>query len=235
MPISHKIKDGAIFVADSHINKERKDSFLLFLEKIEIEKPPQLFLMGDIFDLLVGGVKSTIQKNQEIVQKINSLKDIEVFYFCGNHDFALEPIFKNIKIFNRQNQPQIFLYKDKKIALSHGDLWIDKKYEFYIKTIQNPFVLKSLIFLNSLMDDFLVKKICSYNKSKNLCKNIKDFKDIAKERVRHYKDVDLIIEGHFHQNCKFIIDDKIYINLPSFACGRKYMVFEDFSLKLKSF
>lgn len=224
----HSLKEGAIFIADSHINEKNQDKFLIFLDEIKKLNPPQLFLMGDIFDLLVGGVKSTIDKNKKVIQKIDELaKDIETFYFTGNHDFNLKDIFKNVKVFERYEQPQIFSYEDKKIALAHGDLWTTKSYEIYIKTLQNRYFLKFITFLNEISNNFIVKKICKYNSQKNLCKKIENFKSIAKKRVKNYKDVDVIIEGHFHQNVEFDFDGKRYVNLPSWACGGRFAIFEE--------
>ena len=53
MPTS--IEQGAIFVADAHY-PNHGDDFLKLLKKIDEGeiKTPQLFLVGDIFDLLFG-------------------------------------------------------------------------------------------------------------------------------------------------------------------------------------
>ena len=50
-----KIQKNAIFIADSHYPHHR-DNFLLILKKIKSKEiiTPQLFLMGDNFDLLFG-------------------------------------------------------------------------------------------------------------------------------------------------------------------------------------
>jgi UDP-2,3-diacylglucosamine hydrolase len=70
----NEIKEGAIFVADAHIN-EKRDNFLKFLQSIKEEeiKTSQLFLMGDIFDLLVGNVKYTYKTNQKYIDLINKI------------------------------------------------------------------------------------------------------------------------------------------------------------------
>ncbi|MFW5606549.1 MAG: UDP-2,3-diacylglucosamine diphosphatase, partial [Campylobacter hyointestinalis] len=49
-----EILDGALFIADAHDNANKK-GFLNFLKSLKngaISTPPQLFIMGDMFDYL---------------------------------------------------------------------------------------------------------------------------------------------------------------------------------------
>jgi len=56
---------------------------------------PQLFLMGDNFDILFGGneyVKRISDKTQETIDILNTISHkIDIYYFEGNHDFLLKP------------------------------------------------------------------------------------------------------------------------------------------------
>ncbi len=82
-----KIKDRAIFIADGHENSKR-DSFYKFLKKLQSKEieTPQLFLLGDMFDLLFGNITYTINKHKKEIDLLNSLsKEIEIHYFEGNH------------------------------------------------------------------------------------------------------------------------------------------------------
>jgi len=59
---------------------------------------------------------------------------------------------------------------------------------------------------------------------------MENFKKRVEKIVRHYpKDVDLIIEGHYHQAC--IIGN--YIALPSLACQSQFGVMKKGSLVFK--
>ena len=94
------IKEGAIFVADSHFNQKNIE-FLQFLNKLEKEeiKTSQLFLMGDIIDFISSECKYFIKQNHEIIDILNNLsKKIEIIYLEGNHDYNLQELFSNIKI-----------------------------------------------------------------------------------------------------------------------------------------
>ncbi len=215
------LKKGAIFVADVHYHLGLREEFLPFLERLDA---PQLFLMGDIFDLLVGGVKATFVQNASLIRALNEwCTDKECFYLEGNHDFLLASLFPNIKVIDRFAQPLVVQAGSKRVALAHGDIYIEGFYPLYIETLQNP---KLISFLN-LLDRYLPisRKIQRYNASKDLCRVIPGFKTVAQKRVEHY-DVDLVIEGHYHQRCRCSFGQKEYINLPAFACTKEVLVWD---------
>jgi len=127
------IKDDAIFIADSHYNKNRIE-FELFLDDIIAKKikTSQLFLMGDMFDFLSSYIKYFIKINQSVINKINIISlDIQIIYLEGNHDFNLQDIFPNVKVIKRENQPLIVQNQNKKIAISHGDIFTPFGYNLY--------------------------------------------------------------------------------------------------------
>ena len=221
-----KIKEEAIFISDVHYQKGVRESFLDLLEKIENKEiiPTQIFFMGDIFDLLVGGIKTSIAENIDVIDRLEKIsKKFECYYFEGNHDFNLKEVFPYMEVFPRESQPQIFMAKDEKIALAHGDLWLNNEYEVYIKTLKEQNVIKLLEFFNKITNNFLYKKIQEYNASKKLCKNIENFSKIIEKKISHYKDYDvkIVLEGHFHQNVMEVVDEILYINLPSFECNKE--------------
>ncbi len=224
--MSLNIKEGAIFIADSHLNRKNLE-LVEFLNKISSGKikTKQLILMGDIFDFLSEHCKYFVKINQEIINSLNSLsQEIEIIYLEGNHDYNLQKIFPNIKIIPRKKQAFIAKYKDKTVALAHGDNFIDWKYEFYCKIIRN----KSLIrFLNLLdFNYWLSKKIEDSLLDKDICHKIENFKNIACKRSDNYKS-HFIVEGHYHQGMTYNLKNKKYINVPSLCCNRMYMRLRD--------
>jgi UDP-2,3-diacylglucosamine hydrolase len=224
--MSLEIKHDAIFIADAHHSVDRPvlDAFLNAIENKRI-KPSQIFWMGDIFDLLVGGIKQTIANNQNIIARINALK-IEQYYFEGNHDFNLKEIFPKITVFSRKTHPVIARLGEKKVALSHGDIQTPFLYNFYIKTITNKAVLKILSVLN--VNGWITDKIDAYNNGKNLCKKLKNFDEIIDIRLDKYKKIgaDIVVEGHFHQNVSKVLNPSalFYINLPAFVCSQSFFI-----------
>ena len=216
------IEEGAIFVADSHY-PHHGDEFLELLYKITKKQLeiPQLFLMGDNFDLLVGGLEQSYVNNAEAINLLDSIsKNIQIYYFEGNHDFRLKKIFKNIRIFSRGEQPQYMELSGKTIGLSHGDKFVVGIGHNVLSTI-----LRNSLFLwlVSFFEKSIISKKIEQLKIKNICREIENFEQKARDILAEHEDVDLIVEGHYHQ-AKVIGK---YISLPSLACQKQVAVVRD--------
>ena len=224
------IKNNAIFIADAHENENRRGfwEFLQALKKGEIQTS-QIFLMGDIFDLLVYEISATHNFAKSYIQILEELaKNIEIIYLEGNHDFNLANFFHNVKVFNISSQPlNAILHlsegKNLKVKIAHGDIFLPKFLQFILGLLRNKYLLFFLNFLNKISFNFICKSILKKQLAKNLFYKINDFDLLAKKRFLMY-DCDLVIEGHYHQN--FIIKEKNinYINLVSFAYKRSFYV-----------
>jgi UDP-2,3-diacylglucosamine hydrolase len=219
------IKNGAVFIADAHYGTYRKELELL-IDSFLQNPPPQLFLAGDIFDLLIGTFSYLIKINNAIIVKLNTLSEkTEVFYFEGNHDFLLQNILSNkIHIFPISKQPVIFEAFDKKILLSHGDYNDTFSHTVYSYFIRNKFFLKILhLFTFNFFNNWFLKKIIKNLQKKKICKQIDNF--ATKHNFNHSSfNVDIVVEGHYHQDIMLKKNNKIYINLPAFACNKSYIV-----------
>jgi len=217
-----EIKENAIFIADSHY-PHYGDSFLKLLQKLESEevKTPQLFLMGDNFDLLFGHndyIKTFSSEAIELLQKLS--QKLEIHYFEGNHDFCLKELFPNIKVYSREEQPLIFTLGEKKVAISHGDKYVTGfGYDLYCKVLRNKTTLTLLKPFEKAIIDDRMKKLSQ----KNICHHLSGFEKRVEEILEHYRDADMVIEGHFHQAK---VMDK-YISLPSLACQGQIAVERD--------
>ena len=228
-----QIKDEAIFVADSHFNQKNQE-LLQLLKKIENKEIniSQLFLMGDIFDFLSCECKYFIKQNIEVITLLNKLSnDLEIIYLEGNHDFNLQNLFSNIKVIRRENQPFFAKIEEKEVALSHGDNFLDWKYELFCKLIRNSIFLKFMNFID--INFFISKKIEEALVKKNICHTIRNFEHIVSKRVKNY-DADIILEGHYHQGNSYFLDEKMYINIPSLCCQKEYIKIIDFKFKLEN-
>ncbi|MEN8146755.1 MAG: metallophosphoesterase [Campylobacterota bacterium] len=234
-----KLLEGAIFLSDAHYSFKHKDllDFLKAVRSQEIQTP-QLILMGDIFDLLFGGITKTIERNQEAVDLINTLSDnIEILYLEGNHDFNLASIFPGVKVFSLKQQPVACQYKEQSVALAHGDFDAPLSYRLYTAVVRTPSVLKSLNLLNSVGKQFILNALDAKLARKDDCQKMKTFevfitKHLAKQKL---DDISLFIEGHHHQDLSFEINGCKYVNLPAFACGQGYMRFDGDGLERASF
>ena len=221
-----KIEKKAIFVADSHYN-EKKPEFLIFLKKLLNKEiiTTQLFLMGDMFDFISNESKYFVKRNQKLIDIINELSlHIQIIYLEGNHDYNMQSLFPNLKVYKRENQPIKASYEEKSVMLAHGDIFTPWHYNLYCKIIRNHFLL---LFLNMIdFNNFISKKIYYVLLEKNICSKMKNFEEFAKSRINNYKS-DIIIEGHFHQGKSYKEKNQLYVNIPSLCCEKKYFILDE--------
>ena len=113
--MSLKITDDAIFIADSHYNKNRQQlKYFLYKLKSDEIKTSQLFLMGDIFDFLTPEIIYFKKQNQDVINLLNELSNtIDMVYLEGNHDYNLKVLFPNILVIPRKKQPFYCTYQNK--------------------------------------------------------------------------------------------------------------------------
>lgn len=214
MPTS--IQEEALFIADAHY-PHHGEEFLTLLQKIQNKDltPPQLFLMGDIFDLLFGDNDYIQNFSKEAIELLQELsKGLETIYLEGNHDFCLKELFPNIKVYSREEQPIHFKLNKQEVYLSHGDKYeTGFGYDLYCKLLRNKTTLTLLKpFQKAIINDRM-KKL----KSKKICGNFKGYKKRFDAIRSHYPEDSLIIEGHFHQS----LVHENYVSLPSLACQKK--------------
>jgi len=224
-----KIQENAIFIADSHY-PHHSDDFLNLLKKLEKKEinTQQIFLMGDNFDLLFGYndyIQTFSDEAIGLLQKLS--KTLEIHYFEGNHDFCLKDIFPEMKVYPREMQPVHFTLGDKKVAIAHGDKYeTGFGYDLYCKVLRNKTTLTFLKPFEKAIINNRMKKLSQ----KNICHHFNGFEKRVEEILKHYEDVDLVIEGHFHQS-------KVlgkYISLPSQACQHKVAVVEEGKVVFKT-
>ena len=216
------IQEQALFIADSHY-PHHGDAFLTLLKKLESGEvqTPQLFLMGDNFDLLFGYNDYIQSFSKEAISLLQNLSQtLEIHYFEGNHDFCLKELFPDINVYSREEQPIVFELNDKKVAISHGDKYATGfGYDLYCKLLRNKKTLTFLKPFEKQIIDHRMKKLSQ----KHICFNFVGFEKRVDEILDHYSDADLVIEGHFHQ-CRTVGK---YVSLPSLACQGMVGVMEE--------
>lgn len=242
----YEIKSGAVFVADSHFDAILGDDdsdAMKFFTQILKNPPPQLFLMGDIFNIFVPAISSSRKSHQKFIQILNELSlHTQIFYFFGNHDFGIpRALFPRIHLFPRRVQPVRFYIHNEKFytaLLSHGDIFISKFYSFYIQAMNFEPFLRTLNFIDFLTFGALYEKIAKKISQKSI-KSLPHFPYFAQNRLKSYKErhlhADIFIEGHFHADFKpFSLQNfppsshaRHYLALPSFHCAQKVIVYRD--------
>jgi UDP-2,3-diacylglucosamine hydrolase len=214
-----EIKNGAIFIADAHY-PHHGNEFMSILQKIDSGelKTSQLFLMGDIFDLLFGYNSYIVTLVDDAIGLLNKLSlTVDIYYFEGNHDFCIANIFPNIKVYSREEQPTYMSFGDKKVGLSHGDKFDGGfLYDIYCSILRNKIMLN---ILKPFQKQIINSRIDKLSK-KDICHDFTNFEAKAGRIMHHYDYVDLIIEGHFHQARQI----GKYISLPSLACQNEISI-----------
>jgi UDP-2,3-diacylglucosamine hydrolase len=217
-----QIKEGALFVADAHY-PHHGDSFLTLLQKIESKElnPAQLFLMGDIFDLLFGYndyIQTFSKPAIELLQKLSS--KLEIIYLEGNHDFCLKELFPNISVYSRKEQPVHYKLGKEDVYLAHGDKYTaGATFNLYSTLLRSKSTLTLLRPFEKQIIDHRMERL----KVKNICGDFKGYKKRFDAIRSHYPKDALIIEGHFHQ----ALQHENYISLPSLACQGEVAVVRD--------
>jgi len=216
------IKENALFIADAHYPHHGKN-FLTLLQDIQNKKinPPQLFLMGDIFDLLFGHNKYIQTFSEEAITLLQEIsKTLEVIYLEGNHDFCLKEVFPNIKVYTREEQPIHLQLNKQDVFLSHGDRYeTGFGYDLYSKILRNRMTLMILKPFEKQIINHRIKKL----KAKKICGEFKGYQKRFDAIRSHYPKESLIIEGHFHQN----LVHENYISLPSLACQKHVAIIKN--------
>lgn len=230
METLYKIKNGAVFISDSHDGLNR-GHFREFLESIPSEDPPQIFLLGDMFDFLANTdyVGEFYAKEIALIDEIS--KKTEIFYFEGNHDYNLSEIFKFCKVFDNASQPVKFSDDfGNTLQIAHGDIFLPKFTKFILLFLRGKMFLKIMNFIDNLLNFQISKMILKSQKDKILYKKMENFKEFAEKRAQNYS-ADIVIEGHFHQDESFVFGGKKYINLNSYAVKQKIYIYENGNLK----
>nr|WP_314564414.1 UDP-2,3-diacylglucosamine diphosphatase [uncultured Campylobacter sp.] len=232
MPEQIVVKSGAIFIADSHENENRENFwyFLCALKSGEI-KTPQLFLMGDMFDFLAGECEFFVKFYERYVRAIDELGEkMEIYYFEGNHDFNLAPLFKNVKAYPIGAQPVKFATEcGQSVLIAHGDIFLPFVAKYALRFLRVKVFLKTMNFFDKFLNFRLSKQILNKLKRKILDYKIPNFKNLVEAKMRRYNvfyEADVVIEGHYHQGEQYTIGKQKYINIPSFACEQSYFVVE---------
>jgi len=214
-----QIEEGALFIADAHY-PTHGTALLELLYQIDAGElvVPQLFLMGDIFDLLVGGLEKSYALNSEAIKLIKSISThTDIFYFEGNHDFQLKKIFTNIKIYSREEQPQYMGYNGFIVGLSHGDRFLSGwKHDLLSRVLRKSFILKTIKTLRPRIIEQMRVRLSH----KEICHEIPRFEEKAKRIFERYRGAYWVIEGHYHQAKKYYG----YLSLPSLACHKQVAV-----------
>ncbi|WP_345969785.1 UDP-2,3-diacylglucosamine hydrolase [Sulfurimonas sp. HSL1-6] len=224
----YEILPGALLISDAHYSATRPQllSLLLAVDAGTV-KVPQLLLMGDIFDLLFGQIKVTHAMNAEAVAVLQRIsRRIPVLYLEGNHDYNLAALFPEATVVPLSYQPFACRCADRAVLLAHGDFNQPLSYRIYTALIRNGAVLRLLGVINRLTGNGIIAKLEAYLERKNHCHTMAGFETFVRAHLAPLAlaDVDIFIEGHYHQGKRFDVDGVRYFNPAAFACNLRYAI-----------
>lgn len=221
-----ELKTGAILIGDAHYAPYRPE-LLEWLGQLVDDPPPQLIIMGDLFDLLIGHAPATWPHNEAAIGLIKLLGEkTEIIYLEGNHDFGMHRLF-SFPCIARTEQPYMMRFCGKRVALHHGDAGIGIGYALYTALIRNPLILWCIDRADRRLGGKILTKLESFNRKKKPCYRNSRFETLVEARLAAFQTkyaFDLWIEGHFHQDKRLNIGDTEYLNLPAFACNHRYVI-----------
>ncbi len=223
-----ELEEGAWLFADAHYASYNTGFYDFFSALGENDLPPQIVLMGDIFDLLFGFSSHSIERNRKMVDLLQRIsKETDVVYLEGNHDFGLRPIFaETMRVVSRREQPLMAMCQGVRIALHHGDVLQGSGYELYTALIRHRWIDRLLEAVDIRTGGAIITRLERYNKAKRPCYRIEDFEERVRRRMKRLRRryvFDLWVEGHYHQDRSFSLDGVSYRNLPAFACDGGWM------------
>lgn len=201
-------------VSDVHIKEDEDEAAKLFARFLERSQSADIIvLLGDIFDLVVGGDQAWIERFPKTFSLISNLsKNKKIYYVEGNHDFHMQrlfdlPVLQNVThiagdlIINQGNT---------KLRFSHGDdVEIDNpSYKKYKKIIKHRFIellasefvpVKYISAIGQKASNESAKKSRRYEVSPEHIEKIREkFRKSADAYYAQYLDFDLLICGHSH-------------------------------------
>lgn len=128
------------------MQERNSDILLRFLHSLREKNLQQvhLFLLGDIFDLWVGGSSIFVKKFQPLVEALRDLKNAgaRITYIEGNHDVHIESFWQKKLGIDVFVEAQFYEINGLKVRVEHGDLinLDDETYLRYRSIIRHPLV-----------------------------------------------------------------------------------------------
>ncbi|MDO9181779.1 MAG: metallophosphoesterase, partial [Bacteriovorax sp.] len=121
-------------ISDVHIKNsgdKAEELLLAFLRNPDVQSSDVIFMLGDIFDLMIGPHSQYFNRFQNYFTELKSLlsKGKRICYVEGNHDFHIKNLY--VKFFQVHKELDSTLFSmassfefidgSKKIYLCHGD------------------------------------------------------------------------------------------------------------------
>ncbi len=209
-------------ISDVHIKSSGDQAEILllsFLRSPDVQSSDMIFLLGDIFDLMIGPHTQYFVRFQNYFKEIESLisSGKKIYYVEGNHDFHIRELYRKFFKVHKNLDSSLFqmaskfefIDSGKKYYLCHGDdiELNNPRYKIY-KSIVTSSPLS--FYANKLMPHFLIKNIGEYSSNKSRKRNnkrysqesdlqpVKDNFRNSAESLFKKTNFDILVCGHSH-------------------------------------
>tara|TARA_Y100000992_G_scaffold245982_1_gene177276 strand:+ start:209 stop:922 length:714 start_codon:yes stop_codon:yes gene_type:complete len=197
---------SSCFISDLHLDHKREDikkAFFKFL-KNEASEFDNLYILGDLFEVWIGDDFEDGFTNQVISElKQFSLSDKNIFIMHGNRDFLLGEKFAEKCGAKLISDPLILNNEEKKIMLSHGDIFCtdDLEYQNFKEKVRNKKWKKEFLSKGLKDREEIAKNLRKESAMKNLKKEdyLMDVNKSEVEKIAQENEVDILIHGHVHR------------------------------------
>ncbi len=209
----------AWFISDIHLKtaEERNGKILLRFMRSLLQSNPaviHLFMLGDIFDLWVGGHSYFADKFSDIMQALKDLKSAgaRITFIEGNHDVHVERYFEKKIGVEVHVEAQYYDIDGTVVRCEHGDLinLEDEKYLKYRSIIRNPWIKPLGNIIPGFVWDYVGNLASKKSREKSGHYRVMN-EDRLVTMVRNHipiayreKPFDLIVSGHMH-----VFDDHV--------------------------
>lgn len=209
-------------ISDVHVkvSGDNAENLLLkYLRHPDVQSSDIIFLLGDIFDLMIGPHSQYFARFQNYFSEIKKLLENgkRICYVEGNHDFHIINLYKKFFQVHKDLDPSLFkmaptfTYEDagKSIFFAHGDTieLNNPSYKVFKAIVTSP---PLRFYANNLMPHFLIKGVGEYSAEQSRKRNNKRYSTEAdltpvKENFRYSVETyhrkhphDIYVLGHSH-------------------------------------
>lgn len=174
-------------ISDVHVKESGDQAEILllkFLRNSDVQSSDIIFLLGDIFDLMIGPHSQYFARFQDYFNEIRKLisNGKKICYVEGNHDFHIKILYRNFFQAHPELDSKLFAmapffeFKDanKVMCFCHGDdIELNNSgYKLYKAIVTSP---PLSYYANKLMPHFLIRNIGEYSAEKSRRRNNKRY------------------------------------------------------------
>ncbi len=246
-------------ISDIHVKRSgdpAEELLLRYLRNPDVQSSDIIFLLGDIFDLMIGPHSQYFVRFQNYFTELRSLlkNNKRIYYVEGNHDFHLMKLYEKFFSVHQDLDRNLFAMAsffeiqdgDKKIHLSHGDdiELNNPTYKTYKKIVTSPPVS---FYANHLMPHFLIKGLGEYSSERSRERNnlrysqesdlthVKENFRNSAEVYRAKNPVDIIVCGHSHVKDHYVSNNGFeYVNNGYAQHSKTYISIDNGNISFKS-